>query len=188
VDGHTPSQTIGPYFHIGLPFKGGSELIDPALPHAIQIEGRVLDGNDDPVSDCMIEIWQADENGYYNHPDDPHFGERDENFSGFGRIHPDEDGRFSFVTCKPGCVAGPGNSLQAPHIMVSIFARGLLDRLVTRIYFGDEAEANLHDPLLNGIADPALRRTLIAEPDKTAGRYRFDIHLQGDGETVFFDI
>ena len=136
----TPSQTVGPFFHDALVDEDHSKLVVTSHPSAVRIEGRVYDGAGEPVPDAMVEIWQANEAGRYTDPTktgdlplDP------ETFSGFGRSGHRADGRFSFVTVKPGPVPGPGGSPQAPHIMVSVFARGLLKRLVTRIYFPDEA-------------------------------------------------
>ena len=177
----TPSQTIGPFFHDALLGEDRSELVPADHPRAIRIEGTVFDGAGEPVPDAMVEVWQADESGHYADPaEDPAA------FSGFGRTGTDADGRFSFVTVKPGTVPGPGGSLQAPHVMVSVFARGLLKRLVTRIYFPDEQEANAVDPVLSFIEDQELRRTLIARDEGDA--LRFDIYLQGDRQTAFFEL
>jgi protocatechuate 3,4-dioxygenase alpha subunit len=183
----TPSQTVGPFFHDALLDRDRSELVSPNHPAAVRIEGTVFDGAGDPVSDAMVEIWQANGAGRYNDPED---GREDlpldpETFSGFGRSGTDAGGRFSFVTVKPGPVPGPSGKMQAPHIMVSIFARGLLKRVVTRIYFPDEEEANAVDPVLSSIEDPGLRDTLIARDER--GVLRFDIHLQGDDQTAFFE-
>jgi protocatechuate 3,4-dioxygenase, alpha subunit len=182
----TPSQTIGPFFHDALLDRDRSELVSPDHPEAIRIDGTVYDGEGEPVSDAMVEIWQANRAGRYNHPaDDREDLPLDENFSGFGRSGTGEGGEFSFSTVKPGPVPGPDGQLQAPHVMVSVFARGLLARLVTRIYFPDEQEANAADPVLSSIEDRELRRTLIARDEGDA--LRFDIHLQGDGQTAFFE-
>ena len=169
----TPSQTIGPFFHDALLDRNRSELVPPGHPEAVRIEGTVYDGAGEPVPDAMVEIWQSDAAGHYNDP---------ETFSGFGRSGTDAGGRFSFVTVKPG----PDGSLQAPHIMVSVFARGLLKRLVTRIYFPDEAVANAADPVLSSIEDQQLRQTLVAHDEE--GALCFDIHLQGENQTAFFEI
>ena len=200
--GQTPWQTVGPFFHYGLPWKGGADLTGSSelgarpdlfapehyllrapLPRGpvegvgIEIVGRVLDGDRQPVPDAMVEIWQADSQGRYYAPGGS------VNFVGFGRSATSENGEYRFRTILPGRVPGPGNSLQAPHIAVSVLARGLLKRLVTRIYFPD-GEGLDTDPILELV--PADRRdTLIAH--KQAGTYRFDIILQGAGETVFFD-
>jgi protocatechuate 3,4-dioxygenase alpha subunit len=181
----TPSQTVGPFFNIGMP-GDRTELVDPATPGAVQIEGVVYDGEGAPVVDALVEIWQADPRGRYAHPDDPRDDEAQAGFEGFGRAETDpEDGSFRFVTLKPGPVPGPNGAEQAPHIMVSVLARGLLKRLATRIYFGDEEAANLADPVLAAVG-PEHRDTLVARRDGDA--YRFDVRLQGQGETVFFDV
>jgi protocatechuate 3,4-dioxygenase, alpha subunit len=182
----TPSQTVGPYFAIGLPFAAGPYVVPDGTPGAIQVAGRVYDGAGDLVTDFLIETWQADPDGRLA---DLHgHGERTQlsGFRGFGRCgYEDGDGSYEIITVKPGCVAGPGGRLQAPHINVSVFARGLLNRCVTRLYFADEADANADDPVLRTV--PAARReTLLAQP--TEDGYRFDIRLQGARETVFFDI
>lgn len=191
----TPSQTVGPYFAYGLtPEQYGyplASIAGPTLTDAetegqrIRIEGRVLDGEGAPVDDAMIEIWQADARGRYAHPAD----ERSSNagFSGFGRVGTgtDPELRYVFETIKPGPV-GPG---QAPHASLIVFARGLLSHAYTRVYFADEAEANAADPVLASV--PAARRdTLIAAREERDGQvvYRFDIVLQGERETVFFDV
>ncbi len=183
----TPSQTIGPFFHDALVAEDRSELVPRDHPEAARIEGVVFDGAGDPVPDAMVEIWQANRAGRYNDPaDDREDLPLDpETFSGFGRSGTDAGGGFSFVTVKPGPVPGPDGSLQAPHVMVSVFARGLLKRLVTRIYFPDEGEANALDPVLSSIEDPKLRGTLVAREE--GGVLRFDIHLQGEDQTAFFE-
>jgi protocatechuate 3,4-dioxygenase, alpha subunit len=178
----TPSQTVGPFFHNALLGRELSRLVPPDHSGAIRIEGTVYDGAGEPVPDAMLEIWQADEGGCYEHPADDR--EVDRRFSGFGRAGTDDAGGFSFVTVKPGTVPGPEGRAQAPHIIVSIFARGLLRHLLTRIYFPDEEEANAVDPVLSVVEDRDLRKTLIAREE--AGILRFDIHLQGDGQTAFF--
>ena len=192
--GITPSQTVGPYFAYCLtpddyPTREifSADLTVPALAgSSIRIDGRVLDGDGAPVSDAMVEIWQADPAGRYAHPAD--LGRpSNTGFTGFGRAASDGEGRYSFTTVKPGPVPGPGGTVQAPHIAVTVFARGMLAHLWTRIYFADEPEANAGDPVLALVTDPAARATLIAQREPGAGTtYRFDIRLQGDGETVFF--
>jgi protocatechuate 3,4-dioxygenase, alpha subunit len=185
--GHTPSQTVGPFFHDALLDEDRSELISPDHPEAIRIEGTVYDGEGEPVSDALVEIWQANQAGRYNDPnDDREDLPLDEGFSGFGRSGTDAGGRFSFVTIKPGPVPGPDAGMQAPHIMVSVFARGLLKRVVTRIYFPDEEEANTNDPILSSIEDLGFRKTLVARDEGDA--VRFDIHLQGENQTAFFEL
>ena len=186
--GPTPSQTVGPFFHDALLDRGRSELISPDHPEAIRIEGTVYDGAGEPISDAMVEIWQANGAGRYNDPrDDREDLPLDaETFSGFGRSGTDAGGRFSFVTVKPGPVPGPDGRMQAPHIMVSVFARGLLKRVVTRIYFPDEEGANANDPVLSSVEDLGFRRTLVAHDEGDS--LRFDIHLQGENQTVFFKL
>jgi protocatechuate 3,4-dioxygenase alpha subunit len=186
--GSTPSQTVGPFFSFALPIEGGDRLVDDDHPGALRIEGRLFDGAGEPVADALLEIWQANAAGRYAHPEDT----RDEvplqpGFTGFGRVPTDAEGRFAFTTVKPGPVPWPDGRAQAPHIQVSVFARGLLERLVTRIYFPDEEAANAADPALSAIEHPGARETLVAI-DEGDGRLRFDIHLQGDRETAFFDV
>jgi protocatechuate 3,4-dioxygenase alpha subunit len=184
----TPSQTVGPFFHIGTAdgFIGG-ELVARDHPGAVRLFGTIRDGEGVPVIDAMVEIWQANSAGRYAHPEDVREDvPLEEGFDGFGRACTDDDGRFEFVTVKPGSVPGPGGGPQAPHIDVSVFARGLLKRLVTRIYFPDEAEANEADPLLASIEDPQARAALVAVEED--GGLRFDIDLQGDRETTFFAV
>ncbi|WFE27386.1 protocatechuate 3,4-dioxygenase subunit alpha [Solwaraspora sp. WMMD791] len=179
----TPAQTVGPYLGIGLPWPDGPYVVEPDAPGGIWLRGRLLDGAGDPVPDGLIETWQADGQGRFDHPDDPRGAVA--GFRGFGRCPTDESGGYAIHTRKPGPVPGPDGRPQAPHVDVSVFARGLLHRVVTRIYFPDEVEANAADPVLAEV--PAHRRaTLVAtaEPDG----YRFDIRLQGEHETVFFAV
>src|SRR5215210_2600530 len=166
----TPSQTVGPFFHGALLDEDRSELVPPDHPEAIRIEGTVYDGGGEPVSDAMVEIWQANHAGRYNDPSDrrQYLPVDPATFSGFGRSGTDEGGRFSFVTVKPGPVAGPDTGMQAPHIMVSVFARGPLKRVVTRIYFPDEEGDNANDPVLSSIVDPRFRKTLVAYDEGNA--------------------
>jgi protocatechuate 3,4-dioxygenase, alpha subunit len=183
----TPSQTVGPYFKIGTD-EGfiGPELVALDHPGALRLFGVVRDGDGAAVTDAMIEIWQANAAGRYAHPEDRREDvPLEDGFEGFGRAITDEEGRYSLVTVKPGPVPGPNGVMQAPHIDVSVFARGILDRVVTRIYFADEADANAEDAVLRGLS-AERRRTLVAE--KTGDGYRLDIHLQGDLETVFFAV
>ena len=182
----TPAQTIGPFFHFALLERDRTELVPPDHPSAIRIEGTVYDGAGEPVPDAMVEIWQADPSGRYGHPTDDREGPPARDFAGFGRCGTDADGNFSFVTLKPGPVRGPdgGEPWQAPHVAVSVFARGLLKRLVTRIYFPDEGEANASDPVLSSVEDPEIRRTLVA--DESGDALRFDVRLQGERQTAFF--
>jgi protocatechuate 3,4-dioxygenase alpha subunit len=185
MPGTTPAQTVGPYFAIGLPWPDGELVVPAGTPGAIRLHGTVADGAGDPVPDAMVETWQADPHGRFAHPDDPRGAAG--SFRGFGRSLCDAEGRWSVITLKPGRVPGPADSVQAPHVDVSVFARGLLHRVVTRIYFADEDAANDADPVLAGISDERARATLLARPDGDGG-YRFDIHLQGDDETVFFAV
>ena len=181
-----PSQTSGPFLSIGLLREHiGSSVVPDDDPRAIRIRGRLLDGNGDAVPDGMIEIWQANAAGRYAHPEDARSDiPLEEGFLGFGRSGTVNDGWFEFVTVKPGRVPAPGGELQAPHLVVLVFARGLLKHLVTRLYFPDEPEANAADPVLSEL-DESERATLIAHED---GGLRFDIHLQGDFETTFFAV
>jgi protocatechuate 3,4-dioxygenase, alpha subunit len=173
--GSTPSQTVGPFFAFGLPFEGGERLVEAG---GIWITGTVFDGAGEPVSDALVEIWQANRHGRYRHPEDTREElPLEDGFDGFGRCGTDEHGEFRFYTVKPGATAP-----HAPHINVIVLARGLLRHLYTRIYFPDEEEANAADPLLSSIDDPVQRQTLIADG------LRFDIHLQGERQTAFLDI
>jgi protocatechuate 3,4-dioxygenase alpha subunit len=178
----TPSQTVGPFFSYALPYEGGERLVSPDDPDAIRIAGTVYDGDGQPVDDALIELWQANRHGRYRHPEDT----RDElpledGFTGFGRCPTDAEGRYEFVTVKPGAADG-----QAPYISVCVFARGLLRQLYTRIYFPDDADANTADPLLSSIDDERVRGTLIAR--RQDGVLAFDIHLQGERQTAFLDV
>ena len=187
----TPSQTVGPFFSFGLApeqygynfrsIAGSAVADDGTAGTRIRIVGRVFDGEGQPLNDALIEIWQADAEGRYAHPADP----RSSNaaFKGFGRTGTgtDPESRFVFDTVMPGSVAG-----QAPHINVIVLARGMLNHLYTRLYFEDQAEANARDPILQSV--PAERRTTLLARRDSATTYRFDIRLQGDAETVFFDV
>ena len=187
----TPSQTVGPFFHLALDRPTWADLAaDQPQGERIVVAGRMTDGDGVAVADACLEIWQANAAGRYAHPDDTRADTPlDPRFRGFGRISTDAEGGFRLKTIKPGPVPGRGNNLQAPHLAVAIFARGLLKQLFTRIYFADEA-LNGSDPVLSSIDDPARRRTLIAIRDDASRppTYRFDIVLQGDAETVFFEI
>ena len=185
----TPSQTIGPFLAIGLPWADGPTVVPEDTPGAITITGRLLDGEGAPVPDGMIETWQADPDSRFDHPDDPRGASGNGTaFRGFGRCPTGPDGSYRIVTLRPGALPSPDGGLEAPHLDVSVFARGLLDRVVTRIYFPDEEEANVDDPVLSAV-DPARRDTLIAVADG-GDKYRFQFHirLQGEHETVFFDV
>jgi protocatechuate 3,4-dioxygenase alpha subunit len=184
----SPSQTVGPYYTLGLGTGlFGTELVPPGTPGAVQIRGLLLDGAGEPVPDGLIEIWQANAAGRYAHPADTREElALDEGFTGFGRAATADGGRFEFLTVKPGRVPGPTGVLQAPHLNVGVFARGLLKRAATRLYFPDEEEANAADPVLALIPDPEERQTLVAREED--GGLRFDIRLQGDRATVFFAV
>jgi protocatechuate 3,4-dioxygenase alpha subunit len=196
MTGITPSQTVGPYFKYGLTPNGeyawndvfGNDLVTPdATGERIRIEGQVFDGDGQVVADSMLEIWQADGQGRFSDPQDAR-SLPNATFRGFGRCGTDKQGGFSFHTIKPGPVPGPGGKPQAPHIVVAVYARGMTRQAQTRIYFSDEA-ANASDPILAYV--PAERReTLMAKRVMTGqgGLYRFDVHLQGENETVFFDL
>ena len=179
----TPSQTIGPFFSIGLTWDDGAFVVPEGTDGAFWIRGRVTDGEGEPVPDAVVETWQADPDGRYRPPDDPRADGG--GFRGFARAPTDKQGAFAIHTVKPGPVPGAGGTTQAPHLAVSVFARGLLNRVVTRVYFADEADLNAADPVLAGL--PADRRaTLLAEPADDG--YRFDVRLQGEDETVFFAV
>jgi protocatechuate 3,4-dioxygenase alpha subunit len=169
----TPSQTIGPYWHL-IEYPEFADLTRfGASGEKVVLTGRVFDGDAAPVPDACVELWQASP-------------EADDTFPGYGRAATDTDGRYRFTTLKPGPVPGRGNALQAPHFAINILGRGILTRLYTRAYFAGE-KLNETDPLLSMIDDPARRSTLIARPEG-AGTWRMDIRLQGEGETVFIAI
>jgi protocatechuate 3,4-dioxygenase, alpha subunit len=192
----TPSQTVGPFFKYGLTPNGEYDWNDAftsnlvtadASGERIRVEGRVFDGDGQPIPDCMLEIWQADAQGRFSDPQDQR-ALPNSTFKGFGRRGTDANGEYAFDTIRPGSVPDPDGKPQAPHLLLVIFARGMLLHLYSRIYFDGEA-GNAADPVLALV--PADRRgTLIAARQPGAGSavYRFDIHLQGDSETVFFDI
>jgi protocatechuate 3,4-dioxygenase, alpha subunit len=184
----TPGQTVGPFFALGLDRPEWADLTrgDPQGERII-IEGQVLDGDGAPVPDALIELWQANAAGRYDHAEDTQADKKiDAHFHGYGRAATDPQGRFKITTIKPGPVPGRGNALQAPHINIAFFARGLLRQLHTRIYFADEP-GNASDPLLSSIEDENVRGTLIARK-ADSGAYRFDFILQGKDETAFLDI
>lgn len=205
----TPSQTVGPFFDLLGPARARLRLRADGVPGVpIEVQGCVRDGEGRAVPDALLEIWQADAAGRLNHPEDPRCAGPDPSsprpnlrmggptsedprsagpdpsFAGFGRVHTDADGCFAIETIKPGRVPGPGR-LQAPHLLVGLFARGLLARIVTRIYFDDEA-SNAGDPILERV--PPDRRPTLVAASRGGGLYRFDIALQGPHETVFFDV
>jgi protocatechuate 3,4-dioxygenase alpha subunit len=192
----TPSQTVGPFFAIGLSWPDGPEVVPAGTGGAILITGRVLDGAGDPVPDALVETWQAAPDGSFAHPDDPRNRSADPGqrpadpvpaFRGFGRCATSAGGDYRIVTLRPGPLPCGDGRTEAPHLDVSVFARGLLDRLVTRMYFPDEEEANAADPVLSSLPERLRRHTLIAAP-AGPGEFRFDIRLQGEEETVFFDV
>jgi protocatechuate 3,4-dioxygenase alpha subunit len=184
--GLTPFQTLGPFFDFGLVIANGEVVAEPAAAgRHITLEGIVRDSAGTPLPDALIEIWQADASGKYRNPSDPENASTDRAFEGFGRVATDGDGRFLFKTVVPGGVPGPDGRLQAPHIAVGVLARGIQTRLVTRMYFEDEA-SNGEDAVLSLV--PASRRATLLAKRAGPDRYRFDIVLQGNGETVFFDV
>jgi len=174
----TPSQTVGPWLAIGLTWPTGHLVVPEGSPGAIGISGVLYDGAGEPIPDGLLETWQADPEGRFDHPDDPR-GASGSGFAGFGRCLTDVRGRFRIVTVKPGAI-GDG---QAPHIDVSVLARGLLDRVVTRIYFPDERAANAADPVLAGL--PAERAATLVAQETGPGELAWDVRLQGERETVF---
>ncbi len=187
----TPSQTVGPFFHLGLTREDAADLTHAETEgDRVRIEGRVFDGNGDPVPDAMLEIWQANTHGRYRHPDD----DRDDipldaAFVGFGRVPTNAEGHYAFDTIKPGRVPAHDGGWQAPHINLVVFARGMLIHSNTRIYFSDES-TNDDDPVLSQLVDKDRRPTLIARRDDAStdpALYQFDIVLQGEHETVFFE-
>jgi protocatechuate 3,4-dioxygenase, alpha subunit len=177
----TPSQTVGPFLALGLTWPTGHLVVPEDTPGAIRISGVLRDGAGDVVPDGLIETWQADPDGRFDHPDDPR-GATGSGFTGFGRCATDGEGRFRIVTLKPGAI-GDG---QAPHIDVTVLARGLLDRVVSRIYFPDEQDANAADPLLSAL--PAERASTLVARDAGPGELHWDVRLQGEGETVFLAV
>lgn len=185
----TPSQTVGPFFHISLARSGENDLVREATRgQRILVRGRVIDGDGEPVPDAMLELWQADAQGICPHPADPRQAQADPNFAGFGRAATSPEGAYSFTTIKPGPVERQGEPTMAPHLNLRVFARGMLIHANTRMYFPGEA-ANADDPVLARVPEER-RATLVA----TAGEaddlptYRFDVVLQGESETVFFDL
>lgn len=187
----TSSQTVGPFFSPCLLREGACRnvlTLPETVGERIRIEGRVFDGDRAPVPDAMVEIWQANAHGRYNHAADHGPAQLDPTFMGFGRSGTGDDGSYWFETVKPGSVPFDAERLQAPHICVTVFARGLLNHLVTRLYFADEP-TNAGDPVLQRVPNER-RATLLArrEPGSAAVIYRFDIVLQGAGETVFFNL
>jgi protocatechuate 3,4-dioxygenase alpha subunit len=182
----TPFQTVGPFFAICLGEPGAAPIgADGASGRRITIEGTVRDGESAVVPDALVEIWQANAAGRYAHPDDTQSKPLDPDFSGYGRAPTDENGRFAIETVMPGRVPGPDDTMQAPHLLLGILARGVLTRLVTRVYFDDEPSTR-EDPILALV--PASRRDTLIAKHAGGDRYSFDLVLQGAGETVFFDV
>ena len=182
----TPSQTVGPYLHLGLTDTRSLSRVaaDGAKGERVWLTFRVLDGEGAPVPDAMIELWQADSEGNYGPPVGSEGGTP---FGGFGRLATAENGSCTFETIRPGCVSGPRETVQAPHINVSILGRGILKRLSTRVYFAGEP-ANDADPIL-ALVPENRRPTLLAQPNAArTSNWIFDVHLRGEGETVFFDV
>jgi protocatechuate 3,4-dioxygenase, alpha subunit len=183
----TSSQTVGPFLKIGLEPCAVTELAPEGVSgERLTLGGRIVDGDGNPVSDAAVEIWQANAQGKYAHPEDAQDKPIDARFRGFGRCLTDAQGGYRFVTIKPGRVPGPGGALQAPHIVVTVFMRGLLKQLLTRVYFPDDP-ANADDPVLQ-LVPPERRATLVATRASGAGdALQWDVVLQGQNETVFFD-
>ncbi len=184
----TTSQTVGPYFRIGMRWHYQENLAPEGVAgERVTIQGRVLDGDGLPVPDAIVEIWQANSHGKYAHPEDKQSKPMEQGFSGYGRVPTDKNGAFRFTTIKPGPVPGPDNNDQAPHLLVSVFMRGLLTRLVTRIYFPNDPR-NAGDYILN-LVEPERRPTLIAKPvNGRTGVLDWNVALQGANETVFFEL
>lgn len=183
----TPSQTVGPFFHYGLIHGGENILVnDLTKGQRIRITGTVFDGDGHVVEDAMVEIWQPDSQGIFNHPADAKHEQADPQFKGFGRSDTSNSGMYMFKTVKPGRIASHDVPGQAPYINVRVFSRGMLIHAVTRLYFSDEN--NRTDPVLTSV-EKARQATLIAQREETEDlpTYRFDIQLQGEGETVFFN-
>lgn len=180
----TPSQTVGPFFHDSLPYEHGPRLAAAGEPDAITLSGTVYDGAGDAIPDALVEIWHADPHGSF--VDTGAIFDEATAFRGFGRCPTDGGGRYEFTTVRPAAVPTIDGASQAPHIAMSVFARGMLRRVATRVYFDDQARTHPADPLLSSVAE-ARRHTLVAHRD-TGARFSFDVHLQGDDETVFLDI
>jgi protocatechuate 3,4-dioxygenase alpha subunit len=182
----TPSQTVGPFLHIALVWDDGVDVVPEGGAGAVWLRGRVYDGAGAPLPDALVETWQADVDGRFDHADDPRGAiTAPSGFRGFGRSATGPDGEWAIRTVKPGPVPAADGQWQAPHVDVSVFARGLLDRVVTRLYFSDEAAANDTDPVLCTVPEDR-RGTLVAH--RSDDGYHFDVRLQGVGETVFFDL
>lgn len=185
--GVTPSQTVGPFLHIALEWDDGAYAVPAGTPGGVWLRGRVLDGAGDPIGDGLVETWQADPDGRFDHPDDPRgaVAAAVDGFTGFARCPTGNDGGYAVFIVKPGPLPALDGGTEAPHLDVSVLARGLLHRVVTRVYFPDESAANDADPVL-GCVDPARRATLVATASPDGLHH--DIRLQGEHETVFFDL
>lgn len=187
MPGHsTPSQTVGPFFSIGLAPLNRANLAEGSAGERVVISGRVIDGDGQGVPDAVLEIWQADADGRYHHPEHTGASHDSAGFFGFGRIPTDAEGRFSLTTIKPGPVHDPDGKPQAPHLQISVFMRGLMRQLVTRLYFPEDP-LNTSDPVLRLVPE-SRRETLIARqaaPEETI--LEWNVCLQGPDETVFFD-
>lgn len=180
----SPSQTVGPFFYNSL-IRGGENILvnDQTRGQHILIQGTVYDGDGRPIPDAMVEIWQADAQGTFNHPHDPNQDQADPHFTGFGRHETSDNGRYWFKTVKPGLIPGQ----EASIVNMRVFARGMLIHAVTRVYFSDDP-GRANDPVLNSV-EASRRRTLVATLSQGTDlpTYHFDIHMQGEAETVFFD-
>ncbi len=192
MSNQTPSQTVGPYYHIGLIRQSEQMNVmvnDRTRGQRILVRGSVIDGDGEPVPDAMLEVWQADAAGIYSHPSDAMSADADPSFRGFGRAPTDEKGEYFFKTIKPGAVVREGDPTMAPHLNIRVFARGMLIHAYTRMYFPNEPE-NDDDPVLQQVGDPDRRLTLIAaeERGEDLPTFRFDVVMQGEKETVFFDL
>jgi protocatechuate 3,4-dioxygenase alpha subunit len=179
--GRTPSQTVGPFFEFALPWREGPYVVDKDRPDVICLSGRFLDGRGDPIGDGLVETWQADPQGRLHDAKGA-----PSSFRGFGRCATDRDGWYRIFTLQPGAVLDSSGVRHAPQIVMVVFARGLLKHAVTRVYFSDREAENATDPVLSLVRDPAARASLLASP--VQGGYRFDIRLQGEGATLFFDV
>jgi protocatechuate 3,4-dioxygenase alpha subunit len=183
----TTWQTVGPYFRIGLERLFAQDIAGEGIRgERVSVDGRIVDGAGLPIPDAVIEVWQANSTGKYAHPDDTQDKPLEQGFRGFGRVPTDGSGNFRFTTIKPGIIPGPGNIDQSPHLVVTVLMRGLLRGLATRAYFPNEPQLAA-DPILQ-LVDPARRSTLILQPSpEHAGLFHWEIRMQGDDETVFFD-
>jgi protocatechuate 3,4-dioxygenase, alpha subunit len=183
--GITPWQTVGPFFHYALPYDDGPAVVGASRPAAVTVHGYVYDGEGNGLPDALVEIWQADESGAFVSSPGIFEAPADDGFRGFGRSATDAEGHYTFRTVKPAGVPTEDDAAQAPHIAMSVLARGMLRRVVTRVYFDDEPDANASDPLLSAV-EARRSATLVAVSD--ADGYRFDVRLQGADETVFLDV